>query len=71
LSVILGLLETVAGILVDGFGFDDGKREIAAVLQEVVGAFLWTAGRLCPAITMRPSVKLFCSLICSSVQFAA
>ena len=47
LGVVLGLLEAVAGFLVDGLCFDDRKREVAAVLQEVVGTLLRTAGRFC------------------------
>lgn len=43
LGVFLGLLEAVSGILVDRLCFDDGDREVRAIPQKIIEAFLGTA----------------------------
>jgi hypothetical protein len=45
LGVLLSLLKPFGGMLVFGFGFDDGKREIAGIAQEVVGELALAAPR--------------------------
>jgi hypothetical protein len=45
LGVFLGLLEAVAGLLIDRLCFHDRQGKVAAILQKVVGPFLRTACR--------------------------
>ncbi len=45
LGVLLGLLEAVAGFLIDGLCLHDRQGKVAAILQEVVGPLLRAAGR--------------------------
>ncbi len=68
LGVLLGLVKPVAPVLLRRLRLNHCDHQVAGVSQQVIRPSLGRRETRVPATTIRPSVKLRCSQIWSSVH---